>query len=61
MGECARGYAVEPALKFWVLHALKKYDRLIKMSKKRKTSHKFKYGIEIPSTYKGALELDRKN
>ena len=65
MAEVAK-YAVdnglrdEKAFKFWVTHALKKYDRIIKTAKRRKQSHKYKYGIEVPTTYAGALELDRK-
>jgi len=66
MAEVAR-YAVDnglrdkKAFKFWVTHAIKKYNHIIKMAKTRKKSYKYKYGIEAPTTYAGALELDWEN
>jgi hypothetical protein len=55
MPKCAdyaieNGLAEEPAFKFWVKHALKKRDRLIKKVYKRKRMNRFKYGIEVPTT-----------
>ena len=55
------GLKEEAAFKFWVTNALKKYNRIVKMAQRQKTSHKYKYGIEMPITHAGALELDRKN
>ena len=54
----------EPAFNWWVMHVLKKRDRIISLVKQRvprylKRSHKF--GIEVPTSVKDALELDRKN
>ena len=54
----------EPAFNWWVLHVLKKRDRIISLVKKwnpqfLKRTHKF--SIEKPRTAKKALELDPKN
>jgi hypothetical protein len=54
----------EPAFNWWVPHVLRKRDRIISAVAKRsarflKQTHKF--GIEIPRTVKGDLELDRHN
>jgi hypothetical protein len=54
----------EPAFNWWVPHVLKKCDRIISLVKKRiprylKRNHKF--GIEIPTSVKDALEIDKKN
>jgi hypothetical protein len=54
----------EPAYNWWVPHVLKKRDRIISLVKKRiarylKRNHKF--GIEIPTSVKDALEIDKKN
>jgi hypothetical protein len=54
----------EPAFNRWVLHVLKKRDRIIFLVRKRnprylKKTHKC--GIELPKTVKEALELDKEN
>jgi hypothetical protein len=54
----------EPAFNWWVTHVLKKRDRIISLVRKRiprylKRNHKF--GIEISTSVKNALELDKKN
>ena len=51
-------------LTWWVPHVLKKLDRIISLVKKRiprylKQNHKF--GIEVPTSVKDALEIDKKN
>jgi hypothetical protein len=66
MPKCAdyaieNGLAEEPAFKFWVKHALKKRDRLIKKVYKRKRMNRFKYEIEVPSTVDQAYAIDEKN
>jgi hypothetical protein len=66
MPKCAdyaieNGLAEEPAFKFWVKHALKKRDRLIKKVYKRKRMNRFKYGIEVPDTVAQAHAIDEKN
>jgi hypothetical protein len=53
----------EPAFNWWVPHVLKKHDRIISLMKKRhprylKRAHKF--GIEVPWTFREAIDLDRK-
>jgi len=54
----------DPAFNWWVTHVLKKRDRIISLVRKLiprylKGNHKF--GIEIPTSVKDALELDNKN
>jgi hypothetical protein len=54
----------EPAFNWWVPHVLKKRDRIISLVKKRiprylKRNHKF--GIEVPTSVKDGLEIDKKN
>ena len=54
----------EPAFNWWVPHVLKKRNRIISLVKKRiprylKQNHKF--GIEVPTSVKDALEIDKKN
>jgi hypothetical protein len=66
MPKCAEyaiehGLADESAFKFWVKHAMKKRERLIKQVYKRKRRNKFKYGIEVPNTVGQAYALDEKN
>ena len=66
MAEYARlmGIDHESALNWWVMHVLKKRIRIISLVKQRvprylKRMHKF--GIEVPTSFKEALELDCKN
>ena len=53
----------EPVFNWWVPHVLKKRNRIISLVRKRiprylKQNHKF--GIEIPTSVKDALEIDKK-
>ena len=50
-----------PAFAWWVPYTLKKRDTIIASVQQRiaKTTHK--YGIEIPTTWKHAREIDTKN
>jgi hypothetical protein len=54
------GWPTEPAFKFWVKHAMKKRERLIKQVYKRKRMNKFKCGIEVPNTVGQTHALDEK-
>ena len=54
----------EPAFNWWVTHVLKKRIRIISLVRKRiprylKRKHKF--GIELPTSVKDALEIDKNN
>ena len=54
----------ELAFNWWVPHVLKKRNPIISLVRKRiprylKQNHKF--GIEIPTSMKDALEIDKKN
>ena len=51
----------EPALAWWSKDVLRKRNRIISKVKSRywKTTHKF--GIRLPTTVTGAIELDRLN
>jgi hypothetical protein len=51
----------EAAFKWWVPFTLRKRDRIIASvnARVRKTTHK--YGIEVPTSIKHALEIDKKN
>jgi len=54
----------EPAFYWWVPHVLKKRDQIISLVRKRTTRYlklTHKFGIEVPTTVKEALDLDRKN
>jgi hypothetical protein len=58
-----KGIDHKPAFNWWVLHVLKKRDRIISLVCKwtthyLKQTHKF--GIEVPKTVKEALDLDCK-
>jgi hypothetical protein len=55
------GLAEEPAFNFWVKHAMKKRDRLIKKVFKRRRSNRWKYGIQVPQNVNEAYDLDKKN
>ena len=57
----ARNIADEPAFAWWVPYVLRKRDVIISAvnSRVRRTSHK--YGIEVPTSVKHAIEIDRKN
>ncbi len=51
----------EPTFVWWVPYVLHKRDVIVSAvnSQVRKTSHR--YGIELPSSMKNAIEIDRKN
>jgi hypothetical protein len=51
----------EPAFNWWVHKVSRKRDRLIHKVKTRIQKPNMKFGVEIPSTYQEALELDRIN
>ena len=52
----------EPAFNWWVAKVLRKRDRLINKMKTRKMKKpSMKFGIEVPTTFEEAVELDRKN
>jgi hypothetical protein len=57
----ARNIGEEPAFAWWVPYILRKRDVIILAvnSRVRRASHK--YGIEVPSSVKHAIEIDRKN
>ena len=57
----ARNIGEEPAFAWWVPYVLRKRDVIISAvnSRVRRTSHK--YGIEVPSSVKHAIEIDQKN
>ena len=57
----SRGLIEEPAFAWWVPFVLRKRDRIIAAvnSRVRKVSHK--YGIEIPTSTKHAIQIDRRN
>ncbi len=59
-----QGIDHELAFDWWVLHVLKKHDRVISLVCKRTTCYlkrTHKFGIEVPKTVKEAFALDRKN
>lgn len=59
----ANKIASEPAFSWWVRHALRQRDRVIKAVRKAKSkywSKTHKYGIELPKTVKEALEIDKR-
>jgi hypothetical protein len=57
----ARNIADKPAFAWWVPSVLRKRDVIVSAvtSRVRKTSHK--YGIELPTSVKNSIEIDRKN
>ena len=50
-----------PAFSYWAKHVLKTHDCCVQMARKRKLNNRYKYGIEVSSNVKQALELDAKN
>ena len=51
--------ADEPAFKWWAHYTLRKRDRIISKVKARFEKKTHKFGIEVPTTVKQALEIDR--
>ena len=58
---CVRGIDDEVAFRYWVMYILRKRDIIIALIKTRfrKVTHKF--GIDIPTSIKHYLEIDRIN
>ena len=57
----ANRIADEPAFVWWVRDVLRRRDRIIGKLKTRKVwQETMKFGIELPRTVKGALEIDRR-
>ena len=52
--------ASEPAYSWWVPYTLKRRDRIIAAVNKSYTKKTHKFGIEVPSTVKEALEIDKR-
>ena len=52
--------ASEAAFAWWVLHVLKKHDRIIKKVKSRYWKRTHKFGIEVPHSVEEALAIDKK-
>ncbi len=54
----ARNIAEEPAFAWWVPYVLRKWDVIVSAvnSRVKQTSHK--YGIEVPTSVKNAIEVD---
>ena len=57
----SRGLEREPAFAWWVPFTLRKRDRIIASIHTRVRKKTHKYGIEIPTSVKHALEIDSKN
>ncbi len=57
----ARGIIHQPAFAWWAPYVLKKRDRIIATAKRRAVKRTHKFGIEIPTTVKRALEIDKEN
>jgi len=56
----ANKIAEQPAFAWWVRHALKTRDRMIKKVKSRYWKRSHKYGVELPKSVKEALAVDTK-
>ena len=56
----ANQIADEPAFAWWVRHALRKRDVILKKVKSRYWKQTHKYGIELPHSVQEALAIDRK-
>ena len=57
----SRDISKEAAFHWWVPYVLKKRDRIIKAVNKRYLKRTHKYGIELPKTFKEAVDLDKRN
>ena len=57
----ARDIAEEPAFAWWVPYVLRKRDVIVSAvnTRVRKSSHK--YGIDLPTSVRHAIDIDRKN
>ena len=51
----------EPAFAYWVKTTLKRRNRNVKKVASRLQKHNFKFGFEVPTTVKRALEIDKEN
>jgi hypothetical protein len=52
--------ASEPAFAWWVPHILKQRDRIVQKVKTRFRKKTHKYGIEVPSSVREALDIDKR-
>ena len=57
----ARGVDKMPAFAWWVNFTLKKRDSIIASVRSRIVRTTHKYGIEIPTSWKHAIEIDVRN
>ena len=57
----SRGIETEPAFAWWVPFTLRKRDTIIAAVNTRVKRKTHKYGIEVPTSIKDALRLDKKN
>jgi hypothetical protein len=57
----ARGIDDEAAFAYWVPYTLRKRDVIVSAIKSRLKQTSHKYGIEVPTSVKHALELDAMN
>ena len=57
----ANGLKKEPAFAWWVNYTLRKRDRIVKQVHHRQVKKALKFGIQVPSTYKEAIALDKEN
>ena len=51
----------EPAFNWWTKHVIKKRERMTNKVQSRMRKNNMKFGIQIPTTVKEALALDREN
>jgi hypothetical protein len=56
----AQHIANEPAFAWWVFHTLKRRDRIISAVTARYKKRTHTFGIEVPTSVKHALEIDRR-
>ena len=56
----ARGIDDEPAFAWWVPYTLRKRDVILSAVKSRVRKMTHKYGIEIPTSIRDAIEIDKK-
>jgi hypothetical protein len=57
----ANKIAKQPAFAWWIRHALKTRDRMIKKVKSRYWKRSHKYGVELPKSVKEAMAADAKS
>ncbi len=57
----SRNIAEEPAFAWWVPYVLRKRDAIVKAVNSRVCGTRPKYGIEVPTSVKHAIDIDHKN